>query len=204
MDKTTSAEHGSEHGQPSMDKPPAPMKPTQIKIIFVLLPKKVDWGESPYYGWGIARSDTQPEPQRMMKSKEQKQAEAKILRDRWNETKARATAGDISAAEAAIATHGLNISVNGFLVAAAAMAAAGLDGLPYLDAKTFQGWKGSGFMVRKGEKSFGSGITWVSCGEKSDKATGETRSAFMFPRSYALFHRSQVSAMEETATLCAS
>jgi hypothetical protein len=72
------------------------------------------------------------------------------------------------------------------------MQAQGLDGLPYIDAKTFQGWKESGFVVNKGEHSTLSGLTWIGA-KITNKDTGEEETAYVFPKEYHLFHRSQVS-----------
>ena len=44
------------------------------------------------------------------------------------------------------------------------MAAHGIVGTPYVDTKTFDGWKESGFMVKKGEKSILKGIVWITSG----------------------------------------
>lgn len=69
------------------------------------------------------------------------------------------------------------------------MRALGLDGLPYIDCKTFLGWKQSGFKVKKGEKSKIRGIVWMSF-EKDEN--GEEDDMFMYPKIYHLFHKSQV------------
>ena len=73
------------------------------------------------------------------------------------------------------------------------MQAQQLEGIPYLDARTFQGWKECGFMVRKGEHSTLSGITWIKATTGSESAEpGEEEKGFVFPKEYHLFHRSQV------------
>ena len=69
----------------------------------------------------------------------------------------------------------------------------GFDGIPYLDCKTFMGWKERGFIVRKGEKSLIAGITWVSVEGKEGEPDDN---GFKFPKEYHLFHRSQVEAIE--------
>ncbi len=60
-----------------------------------------------------------------------------------------------------------------------------LDGIPYIDCKTFKKWQESGYIVKKGEKSKISGITWIS-NEKDDDEK------FIYPKQYNLFHKSQV------------
>jgi len=128
-----------------------------------------------------------------MTATEKRKSDRAEMRARWKAVKDSATAGEIAAAEAAIATHGLNVSSTGFILALRLMQEKGLDGIPYLDAKTFKGWQNSGFMVRKGEKSIGKGVTWIRCGKNNDE--GEDSESFVIPRSYSLFHRSQVEAV---------
>jgi len=81
------------------------------------------------------------------------------------------------------------------------MRAHNFDGIPYLDMKTYQGWKSSGFQVKRGEKSVVSGITWVGVGTRSEDPKEAERAeaggdkGFVFPKEYHLFHRSQVEAI---------
>ena len=128
-------------------------------------------------------------------TKEEKREYFKNLRDRWNSVKKSHTEKEISDAQAVIAAHGLNVSGYSFLFTTIQMEKLGLEGIPYLDAKTFQGWKEAGFQVRKGEKSLLSGITWVGVGNKSedpDEAEKAGDEGYLFPKEYHLFHRSQV------------
>ena len=86
-------------------------------------------------------------------------------------------------------------SYYGFYFTLMNMQAQGLDGNPYIDCKTFNGWRGAGFKVKKGEKSKVSGITWISPASK-DKTTGEdVESDYVYPKCYHLFHRTQVEAL---------
>lgn len=124
------------------------------------------------------------------RSKEEVKAYYKRLREQWAAAKETADVDHISAI---IKTHGMNISVWGYAFVAYQMKAKGLDGLPYLDMKTFQGWKENGFMVRKGEKSTAIGLTWVPIG--GEKEDGEEIDAYKIPRTYHLFHKSQVDAI---------
>ena len=122
------------------------------------------------------------------KAKQDRQQE---LRDHWKSVKESLTQSKIDEAMAIMATHGINSSIVSYQICLMAMVDAGLEGIPYLDAKTYNGWKKSGFQVKKGEKSFGSGITWVKVGGKKDE-DGEESGGYSFPKSYTLFHRSQV------------
>jgi len=111
----------------------------------------------------------------------------KQLRDQWNEAKEHANVNEI---QAIIENFGLNISVTGYYFVKQQMEHAGLDGTPYLDAKTFKGWKANGYTVKKGEKSKLRGITWISVDSKQDPANKEK--SFKMPKAYNLFHKSQV------------
>ena len=125
---------------------------------------------------------------------EQKKAYFKDLRDRWQEAKTAMTEGRIAEIEAIIMTHGLNISSTGFQIVSMEMRQHGFDGLPYLDAKTYQGWKENGFHVRKGEKSVLGSITWIPIKGKEAKPGQDPKDPFVMPKAYKLFHRSQVEA----------
>ena len=131
----------------------------------------------------------------MAKSKEEKKAYFITLRNRWNQAKKLLTDDKISEIEAIIRTHGMKISQSGFMFVSMQMKAQGLDGLPYLDAKTFKGWRDNGFSVKKGQHSTLSGVTWISAGEDADG-----KASFVFPKEYKLFHRSQVKEIGVNAT----
>ena len=113
------------------------------------------------------------------------------LRERLGETKKLLTEGKIKEIEAISREHGLNVSAMSYFFVSLQMKALGLDGIPYLDCKTFQGWKSSGFSVCKGEHSHISGITWIRPTYKTDGGDVED-SDYIFPKEYHLFHRSQV------------
>jgi len=133
-------------------------------------------------------------------SKAQKKAYFKALRENWLKAKKELDDQKISEIQAIIRTHGMNISATGFMFVSMQMRSQGLDGLPYLDAKTFHGWKQNGFKVKKGEHSTLSGITWIApkTGEVTGKLGNEEitveTSDYVFPKEYHLFHRSQVEA----------
>lgn len=110
------------------------------------------------------------------------------LRADWKAAKAELGPDKETQIKNLIKKHGLSISPMGFFFTELAMRIAGLDGLPYIDAKTFNGWKAHGFKVKKGEKSFGKGITWIHPKNKD----GEEDTDYCYPKAYHLFHRSQV------------
>ncbi|MDD5455031.1 MAG: hypothetical protein PHW62_06015 [Candidatus Ratteibacteria bacterium] len=125
-------------------------------------------------------------------TKEEKQAYFKEMRRRWQLAKSLPEDHQIM-----IAFHasGLKVSVGGFCYIAGQMAEQGLEGLPVIDAKTYQGWFDNGFRVKKGEKSTLQGITWVTANSKKIEDE-EKESSFSYPKAYHLFHRSQVEEME--------
>jgi hypothetical protein len=123
-------------------------------------------------------------------TKTQKAEYFKSLRQRWQAAKKISDNGGAAEFQAIIENHGLNISMTGFILVSQQMKALGMDGLPYLDAKTFRGWKENGFKVRKGEKSNLSGITWI--GVKPKNEDDENKTGYAMPKAYHLFHRSQV------------
>ena len=75
-------------------------------------------------------------------------------------------------------------TLNRHLKVGDAVSPADIDGVV-----TFEQWKERGFIVRKGEKSLISGITWVSVEGKEGEANDN---GFKFPKEYHLFHRTQV------------
>ena len=128
-------------------------------------------------------------------TKAQKDQYFKSLREQWNEAKKHASNGGKAEYEAMVATHGFNISATGYMLVSMQMKSQGLNGIPYLDAKTFHGWKENGFKVRKGEKSTISGITWIGIATNSKDEEDETKTGYAMPKAYHLFHRSQVDAI---------
>ena len=114
------------------------------------------------------------------------------LRSRWNASKALAS----SCAEAftVAQAQGVTMSIYGFTFVAIQMRELGLDGFPGVDCKTFALWKKAGFIVKKGEKSQIDGITWVPVAGKKTES-GDDKDGFLMPRSYHLFHKSQVEAL---------
>ena len=125
-------------------------------------------------------------------SKEQKSEYFAGLREKWQQAKTM-SADQKQITEAIMLAHGLKMSLTGFYYVQAQMQAQGLDGLPYIDAKTFQGWKESGFIVCKGQHSSLNGLTWISAKASNESTVPDTEEkGFVFPKEYHLFHRSQV------------
>ena len=134
-----------------------------------------------------------------MLTKEQKKAHSKELRERWNAAK-KLSEQKGHEIDAIIMSHGLDISRTGFMMISMQMKHLGLEGLPYLDAKTYPGWKENGFQVQKGQSSCMSGVTWIKAGGKAGEPAAaavavDDKKGFMFPKEYKLFHRSQVAAL---------
>jgi len=123
-------------------------------------------------------------------SKEEKIEYFKTLRAEWQAAK-NMSVEDNEHIQAIIRNHGMNVSATGFKFVQMQMTEQGLDGLPYLDIKTFMGWKDNGFKVKKGSKSTVKGITWITVNDKAEGATND-EDGYMLPKVYHLFHRSQV------------
>ncbi len=126
-------------------------------------------------------------------TKEEKVAYYKGLRERWQAAK---NVGNEDEVKAVMMQHGLNFSFRSYMYVKIQLNALGLDGIPYVDTKTFLGWKENGFMVRKGEKSQIDGLTWITVGGKEveNPEDGEAEKGYAMPKAYHLFHRSQVDA----------
>jgi hypothetical protein len=134
-------------------------------------------------------------------TKEQRADYYKNLRARWTANKAAAAQDtDAAARYAAIMaeTPDYKISYAGFYFTYSEMKRQGLDGIPYVDAKTFQGWRASGYQVTKGSKSMLAGITWIATTGtgKSEAINNDSDSTRLYPKQYALFHRTQVEEIE--------
>lgn len=80
------------------------------------------------------------------------------------------------------------MSATGFFFCQSQMKHLWLEWLPWIDCKTFKGWKDCWFQVRKWEKSQIFGITRIS-------TIGEEDEKHMYPKVYHLFHTSQVEAI---------
>ena len=117
---------------------------------------------------------------------EQKQKYFQELRESWNKSKALADSDET--AKALFREVDGKYSYYSFYFTLMRMKKNKFDGIPYVDCKTFNGWKDAGFKVTKGEKSKISGIVWLGV---KDKEGGED-DEFVYPKLYHLFHKSQV------------
>lgn len=125
---------------------------------------------------------------------EEKREYYKTLRQRWSEAK-KLSEQDNGKLRAIMMTHGLhNISPASFLFVKIQMEKLGLDGLPYIDMLTFNGWKENGYKVKKGEHSKVQGIAWLTVGKNEGEEEEEKENSYVMPKVYYLFHRSQVEA----------
>jgi hypothetical protein len=125
-------------------------------------------------------------------TKEEKKEYYQNLQAKWKANKEKAD-GDPDARarfEAIMAETNGKFSYYSFYFTLCNMQRLGYEGNPYVDTKTFKGWKDAGFMVKKGEKSQISGITWLSV--TKDKEGNEDNTEFIYPKEYHLFHRLQV------------
>jgi hypothetical protein len=78
------------------------------------------------------------------------------------------------------------------------MEAKGLEGMPYLDAKTFKGWMKNGYCVNKGEHSLLTGIVWRLPKVKVEGkwVDDDDDNNYRLPMVYKLFHKTQVSPLK--------
>ena len=130
-------------------------------------------------------------------SKEEKQEYFKKLRLDWKRSKALAE-NDMEA-EALYRESGLTgVSYFSFYFVLKQMKGLKMEGLPYVNCKTFAGWHKNGFKVKKGEKSNIKGITWIKIkedGKVIKNKDDQENIKFMYPKVYHLFHTSQVEAL---------
>lgn len=122
---------------------------------------------------------------------EQKAEYFKSLRNQWAAAKALAAADDtIGAMYSQLCQMGIgDISMYNVSLILMQARPLGLDGLPYVDFKTYEMWRKAGFQVRKGEKSPVFSLTWI--GPKSDDED-EKEDTPRYPKLTHLFHTSQV------------
>lgn len=124
----------------------------------------------------------------MKYTKEERMEYFKQLRNRWKISKEMAENDEL--AKALFREIKGNFSYYSFYFTLQDMRKVGYQGLPYIDCKTFNGWKETGFKVKKGEHSKIDGIVWLEV--KSNKETEDDEKLDVYPKLYHLFHRSQV------------
>lgn len=131
-------------------------------------------------------------------SKQEKKEYFDKLRLEWQKSKALAE-NDMKA-EALYREAGLSgVSYFSFFFILRQMKALKLEGLPYVDCKTFNKWSENGYKVKKGEKSKLYGITWMAVkedGKISKDKDNQDDVKFIYPKVYKLFHKSQVEERE--------
>lgn len=125
---------------------------------------------------------------------QQKKEHFTHLRRQWQQAKNLAASDPITAIYSQLREMGIARDISIYNISLIMMQAQslGLEGLPYLDFKTYEGWKKSGFQVKRGEKSPVYSITWV--GAKGEE--GEDSGA-RWPKLTHLFHSSQVEDINE-------
>ena len=122
----------------------------------------------------------------------------KQLRERWAQSKKLAESDQQAKAiyqEVLTSTNSQKFSYWSFYFTLMDMKKAGFDGLPYIDCKTYKGWKDSGFIVNKGEHSKIDGIVWMHPKFKDDDGEESEDENTVYPKLYHLFHKSQVQAL---------
>jgi hypothetical protein len=122
-------------------------------------------------------------------TKAERQEYFKQLRERWANAKKLSLNDNV--AKALYQESGGAVSYTSFYLTLTDMKRLGYEGLPYIDCKTFAGWKTSGFKVKKGEHSKLSGITWIGAEAKDD----DNEDVYIYPKIYRLFHKSQVESL---------
>ena len=130
-----------------------------------------------------------------METKEDKKQYFQGLRDGWKKAKDLVNDPEYKAKFQVLMSQApdFKVSATGFAFCLNSMKRNSFEGLPYLDCKTFAGWKQSGFMVKKGEKSKIDGLTWIASTKENEK--GEKETSGMYPKGYRLFHKTQVEAL---------
>jgi hypothetical protein len=121
-------------------------------------------------------------------TKEQKKEYFKNLREEWQKSKKMSE--NNKEMKAVIREAGLNCSLTSFAMVQNQMKVQKIDGIPYVDCKTFKNWKESGFKVKKGEKSTVKGIVWMNTSKDDED------DIYLYPKVYHLFHKKQVEEIE--------
>jgi len=129
------------------------------------------------------------------KTPEERKEFQTMLRHMWKTAK-ELTEKEGNSVQAVIDTLGIEASPISFILVRSQMRAQGLEGTPYIDMKTFQGWIENGFKVKKGEKAKAYGITWVAVKSKDEDNKVMSEDDYMYPKAYYLFHKDQVEPIE--------
>lgn len=129
-------------------------------------------------------------------TKEEKREYFKNLREEWKQNKLDASLDSDAKSryQAVLREAGGKISFESYYWTLRQMQKLNLTGEPYIDCKTYQGWRDAGFKVIKGEKSKLSGVTWMSFQTNKE---GQKAEEVVYPKLYHLFHSSQVEPLEK-------
>jgi hypothetical protein len=125
----------------------------------------------------------------MIYTREQKDKYFRELRASWKASKELADKDETG--KALWKECGGSFSYYSFYFTLLDMKRLGYDGTPYVDCKTFLGWRGAGYQVKKGEVSKISGIVWIHPVTKTETGEEEIEDE-VYPKVYHLFHKSQV------------
>lgn len=131
-------------------------------------------------------------------TKEERSAYYKALREQWKKTAETVDLNDpfLLGLYAEAARCGIeSISMASFAFVYRQMRESGFEGIPYVDCKTFEGWKRSGFHVKRGEQSRVKGLTWLRVDSNKETDTAGAEPGRVYPKIYHLFHRTQVEAI---------
>jgi len=93
---------------------------------------------------------------------------------------------------------GKPISLWSFAFVLQQMQEQGLEGVPYLHARTYQEWKRAGRQVRRGETAKLISVTWIGEEDKNVNASEtDKQNAKHYPKLTRLFHHSQTAEVKE-------
>lgn len=92
-----------------------------------------------------------------------------------------------------LALVGIYTSPQSFLEVKSVLEAKNLEGVPFIDTKTFAGWQAVGRRVKKGEKAIYQSVTWNKIENIKEHADGslEITDEFRGGKVYSIFHISQ-------------
>jgi len=129
-------------------------------------------------------------------TKEEKKEYFKNLREQWKQNKLDASLDSNAKLryQAILKEAGGKISFEAYYWTLRQMGKLNLVGEPYIDCKTYQGWRDAGFKVIKREKSKLSGVTWMAFQTNKE---GQKAEEVVYPKLYHLFHSSQVESIEK-------
>lgn len=92
-----------------------------------------------------------------------------------------------------LALVGIRVSTYSFCEVQEVMKKRNLAGVPFLDTKTFNGWRAVGRRVKRGEKAIYQSVSWNKIENIKEHADGtiEVKDEFSGGKVYSIFHISQ-------------